>query len=70
MKTDGGVGWIARDSLGSPIEAGCTNIQRNWPIKSLEALAIREGLSTYLSTNQESPLRVIVESDSMEIVGP
>lgn len=57
----GGIGWIARDSLGSFICAGFKRMKRKWSILSLELKAIEESL---LLAEIGNPLpRIIVESD-------
>lgn len=45
----------------------CKKIHKQWSIKSLEMLAIREGLKTYLSSGRENkPL--IVEANAAEVI--
>lgn len=69
----GGLGWIVRDSNGSLIGAGCKQIRRKWAIKCLEAEAILEGLKAYGSADifegRRRMLPLVVESDSVEVVG-
>lgn len=47
-----GIGWIIRNSSGSLVKAGCKRINRKWSVKNLELAAIKEGLTSYLSSGQ------------------
>lgn len=63
-----GIGWIIRDSSGSLIGSGIKQVGRKWNIKSMEALAIKEGLKAYNQKISSRKLPVIVEADAMELV--
>lgn len=64
----GGIGWVVRDSSGSLICFGMKSISKNWPIKMLEAEAIREGLRVVIGTCKERSIPLAVESDALEVI--
>lgn len=64
----GGVGWIARDSLGSLIFAGFKPLKRKWSIKCLEMLAVAESLKCLLENVNRPFPKIIVESDFADVV--
>lgn len=64
----GRVGWILRDSLGSPLGVGCKHFNRKGTIKSLEMLAIKEGIEAYLTTIRNRGSPIVVESDASEVI--
>lgn len=49
MSQTSGLGWILRDSTGSPICGGLKRINSSWSIKMLEMKAILEGLKSLQS---------------------
>lgn len=68
----GGIGWILRDSIGSPICMGIQRINASWSVKMLEMKAILEGWEAYLQCKQtRSDLTIppiVVESYAGEVV--
>lgn len=62
------MGWIIRDSSGSLVEAGCKQIKRRWTIKTLEILAIKEGLKAYLAQKRNQSVHLIVEADVLKVI--
>lgn len=64
----GGVGWIVRDSIGSPIYCDLKQIKRRWSIKSLEATTIWEGLQSISGLLKDNRLPLIVEFDALEVI--
>lgn len=64
----GGVGWIIRDSHGSPVGMGSAKIKQGWSIRSMEAATVKEGLEAYLVSKGGSQSRILIESDSIDVV--
>lgn len=62
------MGWIARDSKGSPIFAGFKSLKRKWSIKCIKMLAVAESLKGLVASVSRPFPKIIVESDSTEVI--
>lgn len=65
---EGGICWVICDSVGSPITFDLKRIDRKIQMKSMEVLAIWEALACVNIVLMENRTRIIVESDTTDVI--